>query len=65
MGEDHQAVFGVFDGHAGSRASQYCQDTFKPKLIERQSELKTDTGLTIQKGKIIWLSSFSYSRNWH
>ena len=53
MGEKSQAVFGIFDGHSGCKASQFWRDVIHTKLQEKYSDLKTDVSKTIQNGKIV------------
>lgn len=50
MGESNQAVFAIFDGHSGTRASQYCKDTLVSKLTGNFEQLHENTSSTIQKG---------------
>lgn len=51
MGKNHQAVFGIFDGHSGSKAAQYCCEALESKLKLHYTDLKSSTIPTLQQGK--------------
>lgn len=51
MGKNHQAIFGIFDGHSGSKAAQFCCDELKTKLETSHKDLKSNTIPTIQQGR--------------
>ena len=57
MGKSHQAVFGIFDGHSGAKASQYWKDTLKCKMEEQYSNLKSNVIPTIEKSENHFLIS--------
>ena len=45
-------LFAVFDGHAGEKAADFCQQNFTQKLIQRAEALERgDTCKTIKEGK--------------
>lgn len=54
MGKNHQAVFGIFDGHSGSKAAQYCCEALESKLKLHYTDLKSSTIPTLQQGKWHW-----------
>mmetsp|Transcript_18923 Transcript_18923/g.21721 ORF Transcript_18923/g.21721 Transcript_18923/m.21721 type:complete len:124 (-) Transcript_18923:890-1261(-) len=49
MNKTHQAIFGIFDGHSGAKASQFCKEVLRNKLEDQYSSLKINTIPTIQK----------------
>jgi len=51
MGKNHQAVFGIFDGHSGAKASQFWRDNIKRMLEEQYENLKDSTIPTIKNSK--------------
>ena len=52
MGNNKQAVFGIFDGHSGARAADYWKSSLYTKLQANFEDLKINTANTIEKGKI-------------
>ena len=48
MGKRHQAMFGIFDGHSGSKASQFLWEALQSKLENNYIDLKADTIPTIK-----------------
>lgn len=51
MGKDHQAVFGIFDGHSGAKAAQFWKETLSEKLQTNYKDLQQNTWQTVERSK--------------
>jgi serine/threonine protein phosphatase PrpC len=52
--KSQNGLFAVFDGHAGDKAADYCQQHFNERLVQKAEALERgDTCQTIKDGKCL------------